>query len=49
MKEIVLITGAGGLIARELSKQLENEYTVRLLTRHHLQENESMWAIDGKV
>lgn len=33
MKEIVLITGAGGLIARELSKQLKNDYTVRFLTR----------------
>jgi uncharacterized protein (TIGR01777 family) len=46
MKEIVLITGAGGLIARELSKQLENEYTVRFLTRHKKRENEFMWDIN---
>jgi uncharacterized protein (TIGR01777 family) len=46
MKEIVLITGAGGLIARELSKQLENEYTVQFLTRHKKRENEFMWDIN---
>jgi uncharacterized protein (TIGR01777 family) len=46
MKEIVLITGAGGLIARELSKQLENEYTVRFLTRHKKRENEFVWDIN---
>ncbi len=45
MKEIVLITGAGGLIARELSKQLENEYTVRFLTRNKKRENEFVWDI----
>lgn len=46
MKEIVLITGAGGLIARELSKQLENEYTVRFLTRYKKRENEFIWDIN---
>jgi uncharacterized protein (TIGR01777 family) len=46
MKEIVLITGAGGLIARELSKQLENEYTIRFLTRHKKRENEFVWDIN---
>jgi uncharacterized protein (TIGR01777 family) len=46
MKEIVLITGAGGLIARELSKQLENKYTVQFLTRHKKRENEFMWDIN---
>jgi uncharacterized protein (TIGR01777 family) len=46
MKEIVLITGAGGLIARELSKQLENKYTVRFLTRHKKRENEFVWDIN---
>ncbi|MCJ8153958.1 TIGR01777 family oxidoreductase [Chryseobacterium sp. SSA4.19] len=45
MKEIILITGAGGLIARELSKQLENEYTVRFLTRNKKRENEFVWDI----
>lgn len=45
MKEIVLITGAGGLIARELSKQLENKYTIRFLTRNKKRENEFAWDI----
>ncbi len=33
MKEIVLITGAGGSVAKALAKKLENEYSVRFLTR----------------
>lgn len=54
MKEIVLITGAGGLIARELSKQLENNYTVRFLTRKKKHDHEFEWdlskgTIDGKA
>ncbi|WP_294299803.1 TIGR01777 family oxidoreductase [uncultured Chryseobacterium sp.] len=43
MKEIVLITGANGLIAKELSKRLEKEYTVRFLTRKKQHENEFEW------
>ncbi len=43
MKEVVLITGANGLIARELSKRLEKEYTVRFLTRKKQHENEFEW------
>lgn len=45
MKEIVLITGAGGLIARELSKQLENNYTVRFLTRKKKHDHEFEWDL----
>lgn len=45
MKEVVLITGAGGLIARELSKKIENDYEVRFLTRNKKQENEYEWNI----
>ncbi len=45
MKEIVLITGAGGLIARELSKQLENKYTVRFLTRKKKHDHEFEWDL----
>lgn len=45
MKEIVLITGANGLIAKELSKQLENTYSVRFLTRKKKHENEFEWNI----
>jgi len=45
MKEIVLITGAGGLIARELSKQIENKYTVRFLTRKKKHDHEFEWDL----
>ena len=40
MKETVLITGASGAIARALSKKLENEYSIRFLTRKKEAENE---------
>jgi uncharacterized protein len=49
MKEIILITGAGGLIARELSKRLEKDYTVRFLTRKKRHENEFEWNIKEKT
>lgn len=45
MKEIVLITGANGLIAKELSKRLEKEYTVRFLTRKKQHENDFEWNL----
>lgn len=45
MKEIVLITGAGGMIARELARKIENEYTVRFLTRKKQNSNEYEWNV----
>ncbi|WEK70559.1 MAG: TIGR01777 family oxidoreductase [Candidatus Chryseobacterium colombiense] len=45
MKEIVLITGAGGLIAQELAKKIENNYEVRFLTRNKKRANEYEWNI----
>ncbi|KMQ64917.1 hypothetical protein ACM46_11970 [Chryseobacterium angstadtii] len=45
MKEIVLITGAGGMIARELAKKIENEYTVRFLTRKKKHDRDFEWDI----
>ncbi|WP_449397919.1 NAD-dependent epimerase/dehydratase family protein [Chryseobacterium wanjuense] len=45
MKEVVLITGAGGMIARELSKKLEKDYTVRFLTRKKQHSKEFEWDI----
>ncbi|KFF21768.1 TIGR01777 family oxidoreductase [Chryseobacterium sp. JM1] len=45
MKEIVLITGAGGMIARKLSKKIEKEFTVRFLTRKKKHENDFEWDI----
>ncbi|MBB4805677.1 uncharacterized protein (TIGR01777 family) [Chryseobacterium defluvii] len=45
MKEVVLITGAGGMIAKELAKKIDKEYTVRFLTRRKKQDNEYEWDI----
>ncbi|MCQ9633799.1 TIGR01777 family oxidoreductase [Chryseobacterium sp. WG23] len=49
MKEIVLITGASGMIARELAKKLENEYSLRFLTRKKKHDNEYEWDITKKT
>jgi len=40
MKEVVVITGASGSVAKVLAKKLENEYSVRFLTRSKKNENE---------
>lgn len=45
MKEIVLITGAGGMIAKKLSKKLEKEYTLRFLTRKKKHASDFEWDI----
>ncbi|MGE4514393.1 MAG: TIGR01777 family protein, partial [Chryseobacterium sp.] len=49
MKEIVLITGASGLIARELSEILKKDYIVRFLTREKKNENKFEWNINEKT
>lgn len=48
MKEVVLITGANGLVAQELSKRLEKEYSVRFLTRKKRNSNEFEWDIKNQ-
>jgi uncharacterized protein (TIGR01777 family) len=45
MKEVVLITGAGGMIAKELAKKIGQDYEIRFLTRHRKQENEYEWDL----
>lgn len=45
MKEVVLITGAGGMIAKELAKKICKDYEIRFLTRNRKQENEYEWDI----
>lgn len=45
MKEIVLITGANGMIARELAGKIENEYELRFLTRKKKYANEYEWDV----
>lgn len=49
MKDIILITGASGLIAHELSKRLEKNYTVRFLTRNKKHDNEFEWNIKAQT
>jgi uncharacterized protein len=45
MKEVVLITGASGMIAQELSKKIAQEFIVRFLTRKKQKSNEYEWDI----
>ncbi|AZA76806.1 TIGR01777 family protein [Chryseobacterium sp. G0186] len=49
MKEIVLITGASGLIAKELAKKIGNDYHLRFLTRKKKQDNEYEWDLEKKT
>ena len=46
MKEVVIITGAGGSVAKVLAKKLESEYSVRFLTRTKKNENQFEWNIE---
>ncbi len=46
MKAVVLITGANGMVAKHLSKILENDYEIRFLTRKKSNENEFEWNIE---
>lgn len=49
MKEVVLITGANGMVARELSKIIDKEYAVRFLTRKKEKSNEYEWDINKRM
>ncbi|EJL71880.1 TIGR01777 family oxidoreductase [Chryseobacterium populi] len=49
MKEVVLITGAGGMIAQELSKKIEKDYTVRFLTRKKKRDNDYEWNVQKGI
>ncbi|KMQ69033.1 hypothetical protein ACM39_07100 [Chryseobacterium sp. FH2] len=49
MKEVVLITGANGLVAQELSKIIDKEYDVRFLTRKKRQNNEYEWNVKKQI
>ena len=46
MKEVVLITGANGVLAQHLEKVLENTYTIKFLTRKVKEKNEFLWDIN---
>ncbi|UOU97319.1 NAD-dependent epimerase/dehydratase family protein [Chryseobacterium daecheongense] len=45
MKEVVLITGAGGMLAQELSRKLDSKYNIRFLTRKKHHNNDYEWDI----
>ncbi len=47
-KEIVLITGANGLVAKRLQIHLQKEYEVRFLTRKKVNKNDFIWDISKK-
>ena len=49
MKEFVIITGASGSVSKVLAKKLENEYSVRFLTRSKKRENEFEWNIEKQT
>lgn len=49
MKEIVLITGASGLIARHLVDRLSTSYDVRLLTRSPKTNDQYHWNVAEKT
>lgn len=49
MKKIILITGANGMLAKELAKTLSKEYSLRFLTRKVRQENEFLWDLKNKT
>lgn len=46
MKKVILVTGANGMLAKQLGSFLKNEYSVRFLTRKKTKENEYLWDID---
>ncbi|MDO5608310.1 MAG: TIGR01777 family oxidoreductase [Capnocytophaga sp.] len=48
-KEIVLITGAGGMVAKELSAMLSDRYSIRFLTRKKRNDDGYEWDIDSKT
>lgn len=48
MKEVVLITGASGMLAQYLANNLANVYAFRFLTRNPINENEFLWDINNE-
>ena len=46
MNTVVLITGANGMLAKSLAKELDGKYTLRFLTREVKVENEYCWDVD---
>lgn len=47
-KEVVVITGANGLVAKKLISVLSQKYEIRLLTRTPKSENEFQWDVEDQ-
>lgn len=47
-KEIILITGANGMLAKKLEKSLSFNYQVRFLSRSPRRENEYRWDVENE-
>lgn len=48
VKKTVLITGANGMLAKQLAKHLQDSYSIRFLTRKKTSSNEYEWNIREK-
>lgn len=48
-KEIIIITGANGMVAKALSKRLQTDYELRFLTRKKTSKNEFEWNVHQKT
>ncbi len=46
MRQIVLITGANGMLAQYLSNILKGEYQIRFLTRNKTDKNHYIWSVE---
>lgn len=45
MKEVLVITGASGSVAKALHERLKNDFIIRFLTREKKHENEYLWDV----
>lgn len=48
MKQVVLITGANGMLAKYIAKHLEKSHSVRFLTRNKTKNNEYLWDVNNE-
>ena len=49
MKETVLITGAGGSIAKKLAERLKSDFEIRFLTRKKKNSNDFEWDLKNRT
>lgn len=49
MKEVLVITGANGSVAKVLYEKLKNDFIIRFLTREKKHENEYLWDVKNQT